>query len=33
MFIKNILLAFQLENYQNIRFLKFIYSHPRFWVF
>jgi len=31
MILKNILLAFQLENYKNIRFLKFIYSHPRFW--
>lgn len=32
MIFKNILLAFQLENYYNIRFLKFIYSHPKFWV-
>lgn len=31
MIIKNILLAYQLENYENIRFLKFIYSHPKFW--
>jgi len=29
---KNILLAFQLENYKNIRFLKFIYTHPKFWI-
>jgi len=29
---KNILLAFQLENYKNLRFLKFIYSHPKFWI-
>jgi len=33
MIFKNILLAFQLENYYNIRFLKFIYSHPKFWIF
>jgi len=31
MIFKNILLAFQLENYYNVRFLKFIYSHPKFW--
>jgi len=30
MIFKNILLAYQLENYKNIRFLKFIYSHPKF---
>jgi len=33
MIFKNILLAFQLENYYNIRFLKFVYSHPKFWIF
>lgn len=33
MICKNILLAYQLENYENIRFLKFIYSHPKFWFF
>lgn len=33
MFVKNILLAFQLENYKNIRFIKFIYTHPLFWIF
>ncbi|MDD5213373.1 MAG: UDP-N-acetylmuramoyl-tripeptide--D-alanyl-D-alanine ligase [Candidatus Gracilibacteria bacterium] len=33
MICKNILLAYQLENYENIRFLKFIYSHPKFWIF
>lgn len=32
MIFKNILLAFQLENYKNIRFLRFIYSHPKFWI-
>lgn len=32
MIFKNILLAFQLENYKNTRFLKFIYSHPHFWL-
>lgn len=29
---KNILLAFQLENYKALRFLKFIYTHPKFWI-
>ncbi|MFA5917818.1 MAG: UDP-N-acetylmuramoyl-tripeptide--D-alanyl-D-alanine ligase [Candidatus Gracilibacteria bacterium] len=33
MLCKNILTSYQLENYENIRFLKFIYSHPRFWIF
>lgn len=28
----NLLLAFQLENYKNIRFLKFVYTHPSFWI-
>ena len=28
----NILLAYQLENYKNVRFLKFIYTHPKFWI-
>lgn len=28
----NLLLAFQLENYKNLRFLKFSYSRPKFWV-
>jgi len=32
MIFKNILLAYQLENYKNLRFLKFIYSHPKFWI-
>lgn len=32
MIFKNLLLAFQLENYKNTRFLKFIYSHPYFWI-
>lgn len=31
MIFRNLLLAFQLENYKNIRFLKFIYTHPFFW--
>ncbi len=30
---KNLLLAFQLENYMNMRFLRFIYTHPKFWIF
>lgn len=29
----NLLLAFQLENYKNKRFLRFIYTHPKFWIF
>ena len=33
MIFKNLLLSFQLENYKNIRFLKFIYTHPKFWIF
>lgn len=33
MFLKNILTSYQLENYDNSRFLKFIYSHPKFWFF
>lgn len=33
MLIKNILLAFQLENYKNARFLKFIYTHFPFWFY
>lgn len=33
MFPKNILTSYQLENYDNIRFLKFIYTHPVFWIF
>ncbi len=33
MLCKNLLTSYQLENYENIRFLKFIYSHPRFWIF
>lgn len=33
MICKNILTAYQLENYNNIRFLKFIYTHPKFWIF
>jgi hypothetical protein len=33
MIFQNILLAYQLENYKNIRFLKFIYTHPKFWFF
>ncbi len=33
MLIKNILLAFQLENYKNARFLKFIYTHFPFWIY
>lgn len=33
MLIKNILLAFQLENYKNTRFLKFIYTHFPFWFY
>jgi len=32
MIFQNILLAYQLENYYNLRFLKFIYTHPRFWI-
>lgn len=32
MICKNILTAYQLENYNNIRFLKFIYTHPKFWI-
>ncbi len=32
MVFQNILLAYQLENYYNLRFLKFIYTHPRFWI-
>ncbi|USN58768.1 MAG: hypothetical protein H6767_01360 [Candidatus Peribacteria bacterium] len=30
--MKHQLLAFQLENYDSLRFLKFIYRHPRFWL-
>ncbi len=33
MIFTNILLAYQLENYYNLRFLKFIYSHPKFWIY
>lgn len=33
MLCKNLLTSYQLENYENIRFLKFIYTHPRFWFF
>lgn len=32
MIFTKLLLAFQLENYNNLRFLKFIYTHPRFWI-
>lgn len=28
----NLLLAYQLENYKHLRFLKFIYSRPLFWI-
>ncbi len=33
MICRNILNSYQLENYNNIRFLKFIYTHPKFWIF
>jgi UDP-N-acetylmuramoyl-tripeptide--D-alanyl-D-alanine ligase len=33
MICRNILNSYQLENYNNTRFLKFIYTHPRFWLF
>ncbi len=33
MLLKNILTSYQLENYNNSRFLKFIYTHPKFWIF
>ncbi len=33
MIFTNILLAFQLENYQIKRSLRFLYKHPRFWIF
>jgi len=33
MICKNILTSYQLENYNNQRFLKFIYTHPKFWIF
>ncbi|NDK08340.1 hypothetical protein EOM39_03785 [Candidatus Gracilibacteria bacterium] len=33
MFPKHILTSYQLENYNNLRFLKFIYTHPKFWLF
>ena len=33
MFPKHILTSYQLENYNNLRFLKFIYTHPKFWIF
>ncbi|MDD3302074.1 MAG: Mur ligase family protein [Candidatus Gracilibacteria bacterium] len=32
MLCKNILTSYQLENYKTFRFLKFIYSHPKFWI-
>jgi len=32
MIFTNLLLALQLENYQNSRFLKFIYTRPLFWL-
>lgn len=33
MLLKNILTSYQLENYDNFRFLRFIYTHPKFWIF
>jgi len=33
MLCKNILTSYQLENYKTFRFLKFIYTHPKFWIF
>lgn len=32
MIFTNLLLAFQLENYNNSRFLKFVYTRPLFWL-
>ena len=32
MIFNNLLLSLQLENYKNTRFLKFVYSHPKFWL-
>ncbi len=32
MIFKNVLLAYQLENYNILRFLKFIYFRPLFWI-
>jgi len=33
MIFKNLLLSYQLENYYNLRFLRFIYTHPKFWIY